>query len=99
MIPSLPRYCPDCQQPLRWAVTAANSKRIALDPEPDPEGNQAAYPDEVGTLRTRQLRKDEKPLGYERRYMPHVASCPAKRPPAPLPANVIPINRNRTRGT
>lgn len=76
----MPQFCGDCLQPIRWAVTAANTRRIALDPDPDPDGNQAAYPDEAGTLRTRQLRKGEDPLGFERRYMPHIATCRRPRP-------------------
>jgi hypothetical protein len=81
----MPLTCPDCYQPVKWALTAANGKWLPLDPEPDADGNQAAYRDEAGTLRTRQLGKNSEPLGYERRYMPHIASCPARRPAAPLP--------------
>jgi hypothetical protein len=86
-----------------WAVTAANSKRIMLDPDPDPKGNQAAYRDHTGTLRTRQLGDGDEPQGYERRYMPHIATCTgpgqqkAPQAPAPLPDNVIPISRPRRR--
>jgi hypothetical protein len=92
------RYaCLGCRQPVMWAVTA-NSKRLALNPTPDPAGNQAAYKDGAGILRTRQLKDGQDPLAYERRYMPHVATCgktPVRGTPAPkvLPPNVIPISR------
>jgi hypothetical protein len=76
----MPPNCGDCQQPVIWALTAANGKWISLDPEPHPGGNQAAYKDEVGTYRTRQLGKGANPDGFERRYMPHVATCGKPRP-------------------
>jgi hypothetical protein len=78
-----------------------NRRWLALDPDPDPDGNQAAYRDGTGRWITRQLRKDQEPYRYERRMMPHVATCSAPRPrPAPspkLPDNVIPITRARRR--
>lgn len=89
----MPPNCGDCQQPVIWALTAANGKWISLDPEPDPGGNQAAYRDETRTLRTRQLGKNSEPLGYERRYMIHRATCPALQPPPALPKNDTPITR------
>ena len=91
--PGRPPYCDDCWQPVIWALTAANGKWIALDPEPNPEGNQAVYADQARTLRTRQLGKNSEPLGYERRHMPHVATCPKRRQAPPVPSNVIPITR------
>lgn len=89
----MPLNCDDCQQRVRWAVTAANSKWIALDPEPHPDGNQAAYKDDAGTYRTRQLGKNANPVGFERRYMIHRATCPALQPPPALPDNDTPITR------
>ena len=93
----IPPTCDLCRQPVVWAVTAANSRHIALDPDPDPDGNQAAYRDHTQTMRTRQLRAGEDPLAFERRYMPHVATCGAQRPAqaARLRANVIPFPRGR----
>jgi hypothetical protein len=94
-------FCELCLARIVWAVTA-NGKHIPLDPGVNPDGNQAAYRDHTETMRTRQLRKDEEPLGFERRYMPHFATC-LKRKPAPpsapvqLPANVIPISRAAAR--
>jgi hypothetical protein len=95
------RTCDDCHAPIRWARTV-NDKWIALDPDPDPAGNQAAYRDATDTFRTRQLRKDAEPQAYERRYMPHVATCTKRKAPQPprlapvaTPPNVIPIGRAR----
>lgn len=92
------RTCGTCGKPVIWALTAANRKWLALDPAPSPDGNQAAYRDGTGGWVTRQLKDDEQPYGYERRLMPHLATCKAKQSPAtppPLPPNVIPINSKR----
>lgn len=92
-------YCRTCLTPVLWATTEAG-KRLALSPRPDPAGNQAVYRDGTGRWLTRQLAKDQEPFGYERRLMPHVATCtgePGKatvRPLVPLPENV-PISRAR----
>jgi hypothetical protein len=97
-----------CGQLVAWAVTAA-SKRQPLNPVPDPAGNTAAYVDGRGTIRARGLKAGEVPDGWERRYVPHAATC--TRPPKPkrttihdllpdrrqLPANVIPLYRERAR--
>lgn len=90
-------WCPGCLATVTWAVTRAG-KRMPLNPSPDPGGNQAAYRDGTGRWLTRQLRKDEEPLGYERRYMPHAATCTSaprrvRTDPAVLPPNVIPFRR------
>ena len=92
-------YCGTCRKPVTWATTEAG-KRLALSPRPDPNGNQAAYRDGTGRWLTRQLARDAKPYGWERRYMPHPATCAGEaqatvRPLVPLPANVIPITRAR----
>lgn len=94
--------CSACGKPVTWAFTV-NGKRLALDPDPDENGNQAAYRDHRPAWLTRQLRDNEEPYGYERRHMPHVATCggPQQRrtplAPAALPANVIPISRAKRR--
>lgn len=95
-----PGYCGSCLKRVIWAFTQ-NGKLLALDPQPDPEGNQAAYRDHRPAWLTRQLKAGEEPFGWERRYMPHVATCAgpqqrrAPKAPAELPANVIPITRGR----
>jgi hypothetical protein len=97
-VSGLPATCWQCGQRVAWAVTAANSRRIMLNPDPDPEGNQAAYRDHTETLRTRQVGEGDELQAYERRYMPHVATCEKRKreqAAARLPDNVIPINRAR----
>jgi len=95
--------CSACRQPVVWAFTA-KGKRLALNPDPDPAGNQAAYRDHRPTWLTRQLKDGEEPFTWERRHMPHVATCTglqrrtaprAPQVPAVLPPNVIPITSAR----
>lgn len=94
--------CRDCLQPVLLARTEAHGRLFALDPEPDPNGNQAVMQPPAGPLQTRQLGKDDPPRPYETVYMPHVATCAGRKPnkprvPAALPSNVIPINRTPSR--
>lgn len=93
--------CPSCRADIIWAITAAR-KRQPLNREPDPAGNTAAYRDGTGTWLARALKADEEPFGWERRYMPHAATCtsppqrgrpPVAAVPAVLPPNVIPFRR------
>lgn len=92
--------CAACRQPVIWALTERN-KRMPLDPEPDPAGNQAAYRDGTGRWLARQLGEGSEPFAYERRLMPHVATCTgpqqrrAPQAPAVLAPNVIPITSAR----
>lgn len=51
---------------------------MPLNPRPDPAGNVAAYRDGTGRWCARVLHKDEQPAGWQRRYMPHFATCPAR---------------------
>lgn len=81
--------CPwGCGRIVRHSVNG-NARTIWLDPDPDPAGNQAAYLDGTGTWRSHQLRRNEDPAGHERRYMPHIATCPARRQQQ-LPIPVLP---------
>lgn len=92
--------CRQCLRGIVWARTV-RGRPLALDPSPDARGNQAAYRDAAGTWRTRQLKQGEEPAAYERRMMPHPATCTGHReqlpssqlPPRQLPDNVIPITR------
>jgi hypothetical protein len=91
---SKPVPCRRCQKPVLPARTE-RGKWIALDPKPDPKGNQAAWQDSDGTWKTRQLSPgSDPPWNWERVHMPHVATCkpeavvPLK--PA-LPPNVTPV--------
>lgn len=72
--------CSSCGQGIRWTITAAG-RRQAVDADPNPAGNIAAYRDGVGTYRSRGLTVDRPNVEtYERRYMPHAATCTAPRP-------------------
>ena len=68
--------CDSCTAAIVWAVTQDRKRRMPLNAEPDDAGNVAAYHDQTGRLIARVLRKNEEPHGYERRYMPHFATCP-----------------------
>lgn len=72
-----PGRCDGCPQEIVWAVTRDNKKRMPLNAGQDEAGNVAAYVDHTGRLVARVLRKNEVPEGFERRYMPHFATCPA----------------------
>ncbi|MFF0395111.1 hypothetical protein ACFYSJ_04875 [Streptomyces sp. NPDC005248] len=82
--------CADCHREVLWTVTESG-KRLAVDPEPDSEGNAAVYRDGVGTTRSRRP-SDEMPLmGWERLHVPHVATCWARRAaPAPARPDTLP---------
>lgn len=77
--------CSNCQQLILWASNA-NARSTPLDPEPDPDGNQAARKDEHGNWRCRALKRGETVLAYEIRVKPHFATCTAipRRLPAPV---------------
>jgi hypothetical protein len=93
--------CGRCRQPVLPARTE-RGRRIALDPQPDPKGNQAAFQDSDGTWKTRQFGQpgSDPPWGWETVYTPHVATCsPAPAPVVPadaLPKNVTPITAARS---
>lgn len=75
--------CPTCAARIRWTVTAA-ARRLAVNADPDPTGNQAVHRDAVGRLRSRGLSTDRPTLeGAEWRAMPHAATCAAPRPRTP----------------
>lgn len=93
--------CRACLEPVIWARTEPRNRWFALDPKPDPGGNQAAWKDSDDTWRTRQLGGSAEPLwGFEAVYMPHVATCEKRQPkpqPPPPPENVIAISPARWR--
>jgi hypothetical protein len=66
--------CTYCHQPVLWAITAAG-KRQPLNPEPDELGNVVAHRDVHGTWRCRVPNDREPQQGYEKRLMPHAATC------------------------
>lgn len=83
-------------------VKTVNGKNMPVNAEIDEAGNLAVYRDGNGRFVGRVLTKsDPHPAEFERRMMPHMATCTAlaKRPSRPtnrpLPANVIPISKGR----
>lgn len=67
--------CSSCKADIMWARTS-HGKRMPIDPEPRPEGNLAVYRDHMGQIRARTLGEGQEPETYERRAMPHFATCP-----------------------
>lgn len=108
--PSELRPCRDCAEPVLWTTTAAN-RRLAVDPVPAEDGNQACYRDAGGQWRSRSLDGADArpPARWEERHRPHVASCigrPARQEPLPgltpstprdTPPNVIRLDPRRGR--
>jgi hypothetical protein len=84
--PSEIRACTRCGEPILWTTTAAG-KRMAVDPRPADDGNQACYRVSPGAWKSRSLSAaDALPLArWEHRYRPHVASCTPKAKPKPKP--------------
>lgn len=68
--------CESCHTALIFALTR-NRKMMPLDRDPHPEGNVAAYQDELGVWHARVLGKGKEPDAAltEHRYMPHFATC------------------------
>ena len=89
--------CTACHQPIRWSKTAMG-KQQALNPEPDPTGNTAAYCDGLGVWRSRVPTTELPQAAHERRFMPHAATCTAAkrdRPQHQLPAGVVSLAARR----
>lgn len=96
--------CAYCRSPVLWTITQAG-RRLAVDPEPHPDGNAAVYRDGLGTYRSRRPSEELPLMGYERLHKPHVATCtpsppapPVSRPRAtPLPPGVSDLSAYRRR--
>lgn len=88
--------CAACRQPIRWSITAAG-KRQSLNPDPDATGNTVAFCDGLGVWRSRVPTADLPQAGHERRFMPHAATCAARRivPDHQLPAGVVSLDGRR----
>ncbi|MCM1976816.1 hypothetical protein [Streptomyces sp. G1] len=71
--------CDACDRRVLYALTTKHRKIIAIDPAPDPTGNQAVSVKDA-TYWTRQLSTD-RPVPEEREILrrPHHATCPAAR--------------------
>ncbi|MFE3378802.1 hypothetical protein [Streptomyces anulatus] len=93
--------CGDCRRPVLWTITQAG-KRLAVDPQPDPEGNAAVYRDGAGTYRSRRPSAEMPLMGWERLHVPHLATCqgrtPARVRPEPLPPGVVDLSAYRRKG-
>ncbi|MGI5286605.1 hypothetical protein ACQEVF_25155 [Nonomuraea polychroma] len=74
--PSELRACRDCGEPVLWTTTAAG-KKLAVDPAPAEDGNQACYRAEPRSWVSRSLDAAgaRPPANWETRHRPHVATC------------------------
>jgi len=69
--------CKDCRGAVLWAITPKH-KRMALDPDPHSRGNVVIeFLDLNSTPHVRVLKKNEETT--RPRYMPHAATCAAKK--------------------
>lgn len=88
--------CRGCGRPVRWSTTEAGNA-MPLDPEPDDTGNVVARLGGGPGWWSRIPNADRPQRDTERRFMPHVATCPnpplrpaPPRPPAPAQAPQAP---------
>ncbi|MFZ3595112.1 hypothetical protein [Streptomyces sp. BH104] len=100
------RPCPRCHRPVLWTTTEAG-KWLAVDPEPDKDGNAAVYRTGTGGWVSRRPTDELPVMAWEKLHKPHVATCdpdqiPGRGRPAPtvLPPGVADMSayRRRTRG-
>lgn len=77
-----PDQCPKCHGEVIWGITETG-KRMPLDPPTYPRDDETAtaavFTDHLRRVRVRILRHDRPLEGYERRAMPHFATCPVER--------------------
>ncbi|MEU8195268.1 DnaJ domain-containing protein [Microbispora amethystogenes] len=79
-----------CGKQVWWTKTEGNNAHFAVNLRPDPEGNTAVWCDTAGVLRSRRI-TEQRPATFERRMMPHVATCtgaPRPKRSAPRPPRV-----------
>ncbi len=94
--------CRECEETILFGRTRAG-KLMPLNPEirsrDDALANLAVYKDHTGRLNVRVLKDGEQPEPYERRGMPHFATCVKRRTDAAALrgeiANVIPLPKRR----
>lgn len=80
--PNGPGTCPRCASPVIWCLTDKNKSLLAVNPDRNPDGNQAVHQDVTGRWRTRQLTKDRPtPEAAEALHVPHIATCPVPATP------------------
>jgi hypothetical protein len=76
--------CDWCGAKILWTVTAATGSRMAMDPEPNEQGNQAVHKNVTGAYVSRGISKDRPTVeAAEWLAVPHVATCKAPRPRVP----------------
>lgn len=92
--------CPDCDRAVLWCTTTANRVPIAIDPRPDPTGNQAIRIDTQGIYWARQLTKS-RPAVEQRETLrrPHISSCPIARARAAARSQAAARRRTTSRTT
>lgn len=89
--------CRQCGLDVLWALTKTGAK-MPVDPEPNEGGNVAVYRDHLGQLRARVVMVGAPIEDYERRAMPHIATCVKKAPtPKPMPEGVVSLAAARDR--
>ena len=96
--------CRACGQTVRWSQTEAR-KRQPLNPEPDPAGSVVARLGANATWHSRVPTTELPQASFERRFMPHAATCAATRAvqpelplttePAALPPGVASLAAHR----
>jgi hypothetical protein len=71
--------CRSCKAPVRWVITAANGKRMPLDPEPVQDGNVwiEGMQDGVPLVQVA-LSGDGVPRNVPIRYVSHFVTCPQR---------------------
>jgi hypothetical protein len=68
--------CRSCHAPIRWVITAANGKRMPLDPEPVADGNMWVERIENGLpVMEVALSGDGVPTNVPFRYVSHFVTC------------------------
>jgi len=71
--------CRSCRAPVRWVVTAANGKRMPIDPTPVPDGNVWIDGMQDGVPRVLvALSADSVPANVPLRYVSHFVTCPQR---------------------
>lgn len=69
--------CRSCRAPVRWCITAANGKRMPIDPVPVPDGNVWVDHIEGGTpIVMVALHHDAVPRNVPLTYVSHFVTCP-----------------------
>lgn len=75
--------CRACPAEVLW-VRMPSGRVMPVDPVPDDEGNVAAMRDGHGVWLGHVLKADERARPYEKRFMPHFATC------KPSPVRAVP---------